>query len=137
MLLRMRYFITKTFLLVFFFSFSFSSSFSQGHVFQNARLESGKAGADRAVYRFPNAKPGVDALVTIKGRSSTKVTLVSIDVTSSGHSKAFQPQVSYNNGVAVGNVKWYMDFEVAFVIAGTSTRIPADEVDVTAIDVDG
>src|SRR5690349_10207721 len=93
----------KTFLLVFFFSCS-TASFSQGHVFQNAKLISGKAGADKAVYRFPNAKPGIDALVTIKGRSSSKVVLENIDVTTSGHPKAFQPQVSYNGGTVTGRV---------------------------------
>jgi hypothetical protein len=61
MLFTMRYFKTKTFLLVFIFSFSFFSSFSQGHVFQNASLESGKAGADKAVYPFP---PATTAMVT-------------------------------------------------------------------------
>ena len=117
--------------------FSFQSSFAQGLVFQNSRLESGKAGADKSVYRFPNVKTGFDALVTIKGRSSTKVALVNIDVTASGHSKAFQPQVTYNGGTVTGRVKWYMDFEVVFVQAGTTKRSKLSEIDVTALDIDG
>jgi len=117
--------------------FSASNLFSQGLVFQNVRLESAKAGADKAVYRFPNVKTGYDALVTIMGRSSTKVSLVNIDVTTSGHPQAFQPQVTFNSGTATGYAYWYMDFDVVLVKTGTTIRTATDEIDVTAIDVDG
>jgi hypothetical protein len=118
--------------------FSFSTSFSQGLIFQNPKLESGKAGADKAVYRFPNVKTGYDALVTIKGRSDKNVMLLNIDVTSSGYMKAFQPQVTYNsNNTAPGRAKWHMDFDVVLVAAGTKTRTAVSEIDVTGLDIDG
>jgi hypothetical protein len=129
---------SKTLLFVFVLStLTFTNSYSQGLVFKNSRLESGKAGADKSTYRFPNVKPGHDALVSIKGRSSTKVELESIDITNSGHADAFQPQVSYNNGTVTGKVKWYMDFEVVIVKAGTKQRVQLDEISCTALDVDG
>jgi len=136
--LRMHLLKSKTLLLVFVLStLTLTSSFAQGLVFKNCRLESGKAGADKSTYRFPNVKTGYDALVTIKGRSSSKVVLEDIDVTSSGHMDAFQPEVSYNNGTVTGKINWYMDFEVVLVKAGTKTRSAVDEIDCTALDVDG
>jgi len=127
----------KHLFVLWFLSFAVSSAFAQGLVFQNAKLEKGKAGADKAVYRFPKVKTGLDALVTIKGRSDKEVSLVSIDVTSSGHLQSFQPQVSYNGGNAPGKAKWYMDFEVTLVKAGTNERTVVSEIDATALDIDG
>jgi hypothetical protein len=129
--------ITRHIFLLWFICFAISSAYGQGLVFQNARLVAGKAGADKAVYRFPNVKLGLDALVTIKGRSDAKVSLTNIDVTSSGHSQSFQPQVSYNGGTAPGRAKWYMDFEVTLVKAGTNVRTEVSEIDATALDIDG
>src|SRR5690349_1652833 len=90
----------KHLFLLWFISFSVLTAFSQALVFQNARLESGTPGANKAVYRFPNVKSGLDALVTIKGRSDNYVSLSSIDITDEGHSYSFQPKVSYKNGTA-------------------------------------
>jgi hypothetical protein len=129
--------ITRHIFLLWFISFAISSAYAQGLVFQNSRLESGRAGADKATYRFPNVKSGLDALVTIKGRSDAKVSLVSIDVTTEGHPKSFQPKVSYNGGSAPGKAKWYMDFEVQLVKAGTNIRQAVAEIDATALDLDG
>src|SRR5687768_5983868 len=129
--------ITRHLFLLWFISFAISSAYGQGLVFQNAKLVAGKAGADKAVYRFSNVKSGLDALVSIKGRSDAKVSLVNIDVTSSGHSQSFQPQVSYNGGTAPGRARWYMDFEVTLVKSGTNVRTPVSEIDATALDIDG
>ena len=86
-----------------------------GLVFKNAVLESGVAGADGGVYRFSDVSTNIDALVKITGRSGSLVTLVSIDINSSGWDKAFQPEVTYNNGTATGVADWWMEFEISFV----------------------
>ena len=51
------------------------------NVFKNGVLQSGTAGANNAVYRFPSVITGIDALVKINGRSSSMVQLVTIDLT--------------------------------------------------------
>lgn len=104
---------------------------------RNAALESGTAGADGAVYRFPQVDSKVDALVKIKGRSSSLVRLVTMDLTGSGWDKAWQPQVTYNNGTANAAADWYMEFEVTFVNKGTNVLTNVAAFDVTALDIDG
>lgn len=106
-------------------------------VFKNATRESGSAGADGTVYRFSNVTSNVDALVTIAGRSSSLVTLSTIDRTGTGYDNAFQPEVSYNNGNASSNRNWWMDFDVRFVTKDGNTPVTVNEFKVTALDVDG
>jgi len=89
-----------------FVSFGTNAQTSSELVFKNAALASGQAGKDGAIYRFPSVKTGVDALVKISGRSSSLVKLENIDLTSTGFDKAFQPQVSYNNGDASRGNDW-------------------------------
>jgi hypothetical protein len=105
--------------------------------FKDAHLESGIAGKDGAVYRFSQVDNDIDALVKIKGRSNSLVKLVSIDMTSSGFDKAWQPQVGYNDGTAPGAADWWMDFEMTFVRRGTNIVESIDEFDLSAIDIDG
>jgi hypothetical protein len=119
------------------FSFITMISFSQGLTFKNPTLASGTAGSDGAIYRFPSVGANVDALVTINGRSSSLVKLDTLDVTSTGFDKAFQPLVSYNNGNVTGPASWWMEFIVTFVQSGTSTPIVQDTLNATALDVDG
>lgn len=119
------------------FSFITMVSFSQGLIFKNPTLASGTAGSDGAAYRFPNVTTNVDALVTINGRSSNLVTLDTVDVTSTGFDRAFQPVVTYNKGNAKGPISWWMEFVVTFVQSGSSTPIVQDTLNATAIDVDG
>jgi len=106
-------------------------------VFNNVSLDSGRAGKDGAIYRFPSVQSGVDALVKITGRSSSKVTLESIDLTSTGWDKAFQPQVSYNDGNTNSAADWWMEFKVSFVKAGTKTATPVSSFNATGLDLDG
>ena len=106
-------------------------------VFKNPTRESGAAGSDGTVYRFPDVGNNIDALVTIAGRSSALVRLTTIDLSSTGYDKAFQPQVSYNNGSAARNLNWWMDFDIRFVNKGTSTMATVNTFNVTALDVDG
>jgi len=118
-------------------SFAAMNSFSQGLTFRNPALVSGTKGSDGAVYRFSNVTTSVDALVTINGRSSSLVTLDSIDVTNTGWDIAFQPMVTYNNGTVKGAANWWMEFLMTFVQGGTSTPVVQDTLNATAIDIDG
>jgi Secretion system C-terminal sorting domain len=107
-------------------------------VFKNSVLESGIAGADGAIYRFPAVRTNVDALIKINGRSSALVSLVTIDLTNTGHVKAFQPQVTYNDNTSpAGTTDWWMEFQISFVEAGTSKLIAVKNFDVTGLDIDG
>jgi hypothetical protein len=106
-------------------------------IFKNAVLESGAAGADGAVYRFPQVDHELDALVKITGRSGALVKLLNIDMTNTGWNKAFQPQITYNNGNATSATEWWMEFEISFVKKGTSTLVAVNNFDVTGSDIDG
>ena len=106
-----------------------------GLEFRNAQLESGRAGADGAVYRFPQVSNDVDALVTITGRSNSRVRLVNIDLKNTGWDKAFQPQVTCDNSYGVND--WWLEFEISFVEKGKTTPVTVTNFDVTALDIDG
>ena len=111
---------------------------SQELVFKNSVLKSGKAGEDGAIYLFSSVMTGIDAQVKITNRSSAMVKLVTIDLTSSGFEKAFQPQVTYGNNTApAGHSDWWMEFEVSFLKAGTNTAAAIDAFNVTGLDIDG
>lgn len=116
---------------------TYSANAQQELVFRNGRLYSGTDKADNAVYRFSNVTTGVDALVKINGRSSSLVKLESLDLSSTGWDKAFQPQVTYNNGSINGSGNWYMEFLISFVQTNTIIPVVVNNFDVTAIDVDG
>lgn len=103
--------------------------------FENSSLYDGDPGADNAVYLFPDVNATMDALVKIKGRSSAAVTLSSIDVTSTGFGKAFQPQIS--RGSVSGSTSWWMEFEIKFVNKGTENAANIAEAYATALDIDG
>lgn len=117
--------------------------YSQELVFKNGALDASSpvtAGKDGAIYRFPKvtAKGDVDALVTIIGRSSSLVTLGSIDYTGSGYGNALQPQVNYNGGTTPrGYSTWYMEFDIQFVVTEKKIPVSVETADVTALDIDG
>lgn len=109
-----------------------------GLVFKNVTLQSGVAGEDNAVYRFPSVATNVDALVKINGRSSSMVSLVSIDLTNTGFDKSFQPQVAYNGGTTpAGNSEWWMEFSISFVNSATSQPVTVNSFSTTGLDIDG
>ncbi len=126
-------------LLVLLLTYFFSDA--QELVFKNPAIEAGAPGTNGAVYRFSGVKAGtnpVDALVTISARSSDKVTLTDIDMVTTGHNKAFQPQVNFNGGATPdGTSDWWMEFSFVFVAGGTNTRISVDSFTLTALDIDG
>lgn len=103
--------------------------------FENSSLYSGTPGEDNAVYLFPDVNATMDALVKIKGRSSSAVSLNSIDVTNTGFGKAFQPQL--NRGSVSSATSWWMEFEIKFVNKGTPDAASISEAYATAIDIDG
>ncbi len=106
--------------------------------FSNPSLKSGTAGANDAVYLFANVAPGIDAEVTILGRSSSAVVLSNIDTTGAGlgYPKAFQPVIGIP-GVAPANTSWSMDFELSFYKSGSVARLTIAEFFATGIDIDG
>jgi hypothetical protein len=106
-------------------------------VFSNPSLVGGSDKQDGAIYKFANVTPGIDAMVTINGRSSSKVTLSNIDLTGTGYDNAFQPQVAYNGGHAKANQNWWMEFQISFVQAGTTTPTMVSGFNVTGLDIDG
>lgn len=111
-------------------------AFSQELVFQNPVLVAGTAGQNGAEYRFSGVINGVDAVVTIKGRSGSNVVLQNIDVNDMGWSKAFQPQLG-RTGNITGVADWWMDFEIEFVKSGTDQPVTVSKFDITALDIDG
>jgi hypothetical protein len=117
--------------------FGWSAS-AQELVFINPVLESGADGADGAVYRFSKVNSKIDALVKINARSSSLVRLVNIDLPATGHAKAFQPQVTYNNhNTPDGISDWWMEFSISFVLTGTNNAAVVDSFRTTALDIDG
>ena len=129
----------KTILVIIFLVAGFYSvANAQELNFKNGVLSSGVAGQDGAVYRFPSVANGIDGLVKINSRSSSMVQLVTIDLTSSGFDKAFQPQVTYGNNTSpAGNTDWWMDFQVSFVQANTNVPAVLTTFDVSGLDIDG
>ncbi len=123
--------------LVFFGALLPKARAQQELVFKNPTLQSGQAGQDNAIYRFTGVTTGIDALVKISGRSNALVKLVDIDLATTGFTKAFQPQVTYNNGTAPSGVSdWWMEFTISFVNTNNS---PANvsAFNITALDIDG
>jgi hypothetical protein len=129
---------TFTIALLMILVFAGIGSSAQELVFKNSTHEPGTpaAGLDLSVYRFPSVANNVDALVKINGRSSGLVTLVNIDA-SGGFDKAFQPQITYNNGSTSGSKNWWMEFSITFVSKGTSTPVTINSFNATALDIDG
>jgi hypothetical protein len=105
--------------------------------FDNSSLYSGTDGADGAVYKFPSVSANIDALVTIKGRSSSLVSVHNIDLPSTGFRKAFQPQIKYNNGNVSGAASWWIEFQVQFVTANTNNPAIVENFYATGLDIDG
>lgn len=106
-------------------------------VFVNPVLISGTAGSNGAVYRFSDVTTNIDALVTIASRSSSSVTVSTIDMTTTGYNNAFQPQINFNNGNAPANSDWWMDFDFVFVNKETLVPVSVNSFNLTAVDIDG
>jgi hypothetical protein len=108
-------------------------------IFRNPVLVSGLADQDGAVYLFKNVAPGVDATVTVIGRSAPTVILDTIDIAPGGgmgYDKALQPQLGMH-GTVPANSSWWMKFQVNFLQAGKKKSAAINNFVASAIDVDG
>ncbi len=91
-------------------------------------LYSGTTGMVGAVYRFPNASPGIDIHIRIDALNNA--TLDSMDLTGTGYTKAWQPQIRTNTGG--GSIDWTIGFKKAGTNIDTIVCAP-----ISAIDIDG
>jgi hypothetical protein len=118
--------------------------------FKNPVLKTGKGcmgdGLDGAVYIFENVGWGMDALVTILGRSSDVVTLSETDIqgpeqnviSGTGYDNAWQPRVKYGDGSAPAHISWWMEFRISFVKHADHKRfMPVNQFVVSGLDIDG
>lgn len=85
-----------------------------------------------AVYLFPDVMPGVDANIKIADFVGGAVLYNIDDSTGIGYYDAFQPYV-----VAPANSVSYVEWEISFKVAGTSTDTTLACFAMTGIDVDG
>jgi hypothetical protein len=118
--------------------------------FKNPKLKTGKGcagdGLDGAVYIFENVGWGMDALITILGRSGPSVTLSEVDlkgpdqdsVNGTGYDNAWQPRVKYGDGTAPAHKTWWMEFRVSFVNHNDhNVLMPVNQFFVSGLDIDG
>jgi hypothetical protein len=118
--------------------------------FKNPVLKTGKGctgdGLDGAVYIFENVGWGIDALITILGRSSAAVTLSNADIqgpeqnvsNGTGYDNAWQPQIKYADGMAPAHQTWWMEFKISFVKhSDRQQSISVNQFFVTGLDIDG
>src|SRR4051812_574838 len=118
--------------------------------FRNPVLKTGNGcaadGLDGAVYIFENVGWDVDALVTILGRSSTKVTLSAVDIqgpeqdsaSGTGDDNAWQPQIKYADGNAPAHETWWMEFKISFVKhIDRNKSLSVNQFLVSGLDIDG
>jgi hypothetical protein len=118
--------------------------------FRNPTLKTGNGcpgdGLDGAVYIFNNVGWGMDALVTILGRSNTAVTLYSADIPGpeedlqrgTGFDNAWQPGISFGKGQAPAHQSWWMEFRISFVShVDRESFMPVNQFFVSGLDIDG
>jgi hypothetical protein len=118
--------------------------------FKNPILKTGKGcmgdGLDGAVYIFENVGWGMDALVTILGRSNASVTLSETDIegpdqnaaNGTGYDNAWQPRIKYADGNAPAHQIWWMEFKISFVKhLDNQSAISVNQFFVSGLDIDG
>ena len=103
-------------------------------------------GLDGAIYIFENVGWGMDARMTILGRSSSAVTLSNVDIQGpeqntakgTGYDNAWQPGIKYGDGRAPAHQAWWMEFKISFVShADPETFMPVNQFLVSGLDIDG
>jgi len=118
--------------------------------FKNPELKTGKGcmgdGLNGAVYIFENVGWGIDALVTILGRSSDLVKLTDADIQGpdqnpaggTGYDNAWQPRIRYADGNAPAHQTWWMEFKISFVKhSDWKTPVSVNQFKVLGLDIDG
>ncbi len=82
----------------------------------------------------------MDALVKDqRPQQYTWIGLSTIDITSSGYTNSWQPQISYNDGNAPKNTTYWMEFTISFgqVVLIMQFSITVAAFNVTSLDMDG
>jgi hypothetical protein len=118
--------------------------------FKHPVLKTGRGcvgdGLDGAVYIFDNVGWGIDAMITILGRSSVAVSLSEADMEGpeqdstqgTGDDNAWQPRIKYADGNAPPHQNWWMEFKISFVKKiNHEEELPVKQFLVTGFDIDG
>jgi hypothetical protein len=126
-----RFHVVMTMLLISVILFKNTANAQPDYTLKNPVLSSGIALQNNARYTFPTVKTGIDVIITVKNQVGG-VTLSEIDNKGTGFDEAFQPFIN-----VAPNANGYVEFQVDFVITGTSTAMMQNFVPVTCIDVDG
>jgi len=121
--------------------FSFKNTLAQttqmltnGLSFVSPVLVSGTNLQQGSVYLFSNVSTGVDATVRVDSLVNN-ATLITLDDNSNGvgYRNAFQPRIQSGNVIG----KSYVVFKICFYEAGTTNPVALENVNATAIDIDG
>lgn len=111
-----------------------ASNLSNGLKFKNATLISGTDLQAKAKYLFSNVNDATDAVITIDSLvNGAKVTILDDDSNGLGYKDAFQPAVKA--GGIIGSS--YAVFKMEFFETGTNTPVMLNNVNATALDIDG
>jgi len=100
--------------------------------FHSPVLISGTANQIGSVYRFPNVMPGVDANIKVVDLVGGAQIYNIDDSAGIGYYDAFQPYV-----VAPANITSYVDWEIKFKVAGSTTDTALNCFAITGVDIDG
>ncbi len=107
-------------------------------VFTSPTLISGSSGNVNAVYKFQNITDGVDAQVTLSSKyNGASVGTVDMPSSTAGYNPAFQPSITIASGSGSNPKTSYIEWQIRFKKAGTSTDTVLENISATAIDVDG
>jgi len=116
----------------------FAQSSTSPLTFINSALISGTAGSVDATYKFQNVTSGVDAHVKLSAKyNGASVSNVDIPASTTGYDPAFQPTITIASGTSGSPKTSYVEWEIRFKKAGTSTDTSLAYISATAIDVDG
>ncbi|MFN8143654.1 MAG: T9SS type A sorting domain-containing protein [Bacteroidia bacterium] len=111
--------------------YDYSVGVAKYAAFASPSLISGTAGAVGAIYKFPNVMDNIDAWVRINSIVGGAV-LSDIDNPSTGYTEAFQPFIDYP-----ANSTAYIEWQIMFKVATTSTDTTIKKMSATGVDVDG
>jgi Secretion system C-terminal sorting domain len=107
---------------------------SQGLIFDNPTLVSGTNNAVNAVYLFNNIITGVDAKIKVDSLvNGAELKKIDDNTGGLGYLNALQPEIKAPNGTTNA----YAVFTVTFYVAGTNTTKMLDQIQGTALDIDG
>lgn len=111
-----------------------SSQLSNGLKFENYSLEAGTDLEIGAEYRFASVNDTTDAIVRIDSLiNGAKVNKIDDNSNGTGYKVAFQPAVQSGNSTG----RSYAVFTFRFVFKNSNTPVSLQEVNATALDLDG